>query len=161
MARFEHDREDLLAEATALVERLELRVPHEAELVVLGIRRDGCLSIYFGADPALHFNASHQLRRAYCGGELLKAERGQLVGLHRQRTATEVQLVRHERDADAQVQLLATWQSRVEQLQAALQRGEGQVMRCVPAELPALDRACQWLNSIPSPWQVAAAPHAR
>ena len=161
MARLEHDREDLLAEATALVERMELRVPHETEPVVLGLRRDGCLSIYFAADPALHFNASHQLRRAYCGGELLKAERGQLVGLHRQRTATEVQLVRHERDADAQVQLLASWQSRVELLQAALNRGEVQVMRHVPAELPALDRARQWLSFIPSPWQVAATPHAR
>lgn len=161
MARLEHDREDLLAEATALVERMELRLPHEAEPVVLGMRRDGCLSIYFGADPALHFNAAHQLRRAYCGGELLKAERGQLVGLHRERTATEVQLVRHERDAAAQGQLLATWQSRVEQLQAALERGEGQVMRCVPAELPALDRAREWLRLLPSPWRVAAAPHAR
>ncbi len=161
MARFEHDREDLLAEATALVERLELRVPHEAEPVVLGIRRDGCLSIYFGADPALHFNASHQLRRAYGNGELLKAERGQLVGLHRQRTVAEVQLVRHERDAAAQSQLLAAWQAHVESLQAALERGECQVMRCIPAELPALDRAREWLVWIERPWSIAATPHAR
>jgi hypothetical protein len=161
MARKEQDREDLLAEATALVERMELRVPHEAELVVLGLRRDGCLSIYFGADPALHFNAARELRRAFSSGELFKAERSQLVGMHRHRTTEEVQLVRHERAAAAQGELLATWQTRVEQLYAALDRGEAQLVRCVPADLPAIERACAWLRLIPSPWRVAAVPNAR
>ena len=50
MARHEEDREDLLAEATALVERAELVVEGAAESVVIGFRRDGCASIYCGCN---------------------------------------------------------------------------------------------------------------
>ena len=96
MARSEHDREDLLAEATALVERVEFTTPAFAEPIIFGVRRDGCLSVYLSADEAYHFNTRHELRRAYLDGRLLKAERQRLVALTRNRTATEVQLVRHQ-----------------------------------------------------------------
>ena len=70
MARDESDREDLLREATALVERIELAPADAAddEHIVAGFRRDGALSIYFGADPVYHFNSAGELRRAYCDG---------------------------------------------------------------------------------------------
>ena len=94
MAREEADREDLLREATALVERVELRLPDEAETVVVGFRRTGGASFFFGADPVYQFNARGELRRAYLAGKLLKAEHGRLVELTRVRTADETQLVR-------------------------------------------------------------------
>ncbi len=67
MARDESSREDLLREATALVERIEL-VPHATDPliaasdlfdkhIVAGFRRDGALSVFFGEDPVYHFNA--------------------------------------------------------------------------------------------------------
>jgi hypothetical protein len=83
MARQPEDREDLLAEATALVERAELRLPGDARTIVAGFRATGCGSLFFGADPVYQFNSARQLRRAFVGGELYKAERGQLVALTR------------------------------------------------------------------------------
>ena len=51
MALHEQDREDLLSEATALVQRVELRVEGFAEPVIVGFRRGGEASVFFGADP--------------------------------------------------------------------------------------------------------------
>src|SRR3954468_24098136 len=96
MSRRESDREDLLREATALVERAELNVAGLEESIVIGFRRDGAASFYFGADPVYQFNAVGQLRRGFVAGRLIKAERGRLVALSRERTENEVALVRHE-----------------------------------------------------------------
>jgi hypothetical protein len=96
MARHEAEREDLLAEARALVDRAEYQVPGEEQPVVAGFRANGAMSLYFGEDPALHWNSQGELRRAYTGGLLYKAEHGQLVSLRRERTEHETALVRHE-----------------------------------------------------------------
>src|SRR5262245_23531542 len=96
MARQESAREDILREATALVERVELQVPNAPEHVVVGFRRNGAASVFFGADPVYQFNEAGELRRAYVGGELYKAERGGLVALCRERGEREVALVRRE-----------------------------------------------------------------
>src|SRR5215216_4505512 len=93
MAREGSSREDLLREATALVERIEL-LPRTTdrsmvasdlvgEHIIAGFRRDGALSIFFGEDPVYQFNAAGALRRAYCDGKLLKAARGRLAALQR------------------------------------------------------------------------------
>lgn len=161
MARHEHDREDLLAEATALVERVELAVAGQAVPVVLGVRRDGCLSVYFGAEPAYHFNSQGELRRAYLDGKLLKAEARRLVALSRVRTAAEVQLVRHELSTEEHAAVLQSLQSRLTNLWSALASGNCRVLRQVPDDLPALDRAQQWLEPLMAGIAIAAAPHAR
>src|SRR5437588_282047 len=88
MARETTDREDLLREATALVERAELAVADWPEPVVIGFRRDGAASIYFGGDPVYQFNARGELRRAFVADRLFKAEHGILAALDRQRSAT-------------------------------------------------------------------------
>lgn len=44
MARSEGPREDLLAEAVALVERVELSTDSSEVPVVIGFRKDGCAS---------------------------------------------------------------------------------------------------------------------
>ena len=49
MAQRETNREDLLREATALVERAEIRIPGESEPIVVGFRRDGSASFFFVA----------------------------------------------------------------------------------------------------------------
>jgi len=99
MAREELDKEDLLREATALVERVELRDdsrddgPHT---IVVGFRRDGAASYFFDADPVYQFNAKRELRRGFHDGKLIKAERGRLVEMTRSRTSTETILERRE-----------------------------------------------------------------
>ncbi|MEK6236256.1 MAG: hypothetical protein N2C14_16240, partial [Planctomycetales bacterium] len=64
MARREKDREDLIAEATALTERFEAVVEGEKEPVVIGFRPNGCGSVFFGPSPVYHFNSQNLLRRA-------------------------------------------------------------------------------------------------
>src|SRR5262245_33423639 len=120
MSRRESDREDLLREATALVERAEFTLADDREPIVVGFRRDGSASFYFGADPVFQFNAASELRRAFVGGLLYKAERGRLVALRRERSETELALVRSEISDEQSEALLADLKSRLSQLYAAL-----------------------------------------
>src|SRR4051794_11841558 len=98
MARHESDREDLLREATALVERVELTMAGSEEPIVIGFRRDGSCSMFFGADPVYQFNTQAELRRAFREGRLVKAEGGRLVALERRREAGQLVLLRHALD---------------------------------------------------------------
>lgn len=92
MARQESDREDLLREATALVERIELSLPNQPETVVAGFRRDGSASFFFGQSPVFQFNSQRELRRAFRDGLLYKTDNGRLVEMRRERTAEAVEL---------------------------------------------------------------------
>jgi len=98
MSRHETDREDLLREATALAERVELRVAGMADNVVVGFRRDGAVSFFFGVDPVYQFNAAGELRRAFVGSLLYKTDGGRRVEMRRERTAQAVEL--HSRELD-------------------------------------------------------------
>ena len=161
MSRRETDREDLLREATALVERVEIRVPGEDEPVVAGFRRDGSLSVFFGPDPVYQFNSAGELRRAYVGGLLYKAEQGRLVELRRERSEREVALVRRELDAEETAALLEAARSRLAELAGALSRGEVQVVGQAPADMDVVGRIRKWLGAIPPLLPVAKTPHAR
>jgi hypothetical protein len=132
MAREEQDREDLMREATALVRRVELRVPHEVDAIVVGFRRDGACSLFFGADPVYQFNARGELRRGYVDGKLLKAERGRLAELTRVRTVEETQLVRVDLDAGATAMLLAAMTARLARLRDAFAAEQVTVVAEVP-----------------------------
>lgn len=161
MAREEHDREDLLAEATALVERAELALPGCAETTVIGFRSDGCGSIYLSARLAWHFNSHNQLRRAYANGLLYKAQRGRLVALRREQTASEVQLVRRDLDASETAQFLGELERDLTELRQTLATATVRVVGQIPAESDVLGRIRQWLAGLPSPPQLADSPHAR
>lgn len=149
MAREEEDREDLLREATALVERIELRLPDETETIVAGFRRNGAASLFFGADPVYQFNAMGELRRAYVGGKLYKAERGTLVQLTRVRTADETQLVHRDLAAAETQVLLTSMSTRLRKLGEALSAAivigqvppDGDVLTRVRTELVRFDAA--------------------
>jgi hypothetical protein len=118
MAREESDREDLLRESTALVERIELVV--NGAHVVAGFRTDGALSIFIGEDPVYQFNAAGELRRAFREGKLIKAAQGKLVALQRTRTETEVQLVGHDLSETEQASFLSQMASQLHELEEAL-----------------------------------------
>ena len=160
MARQEQDREDLLAEATALVERAELAMADRAEHVIVGFRRDGCASLYFSPDEAWHFNSRSQLRRAYLDGRLLKAEHGKLVVLVRERSGGEVQLVRHELSAAETTALLDELAGAMTSLHDQLLRGAYQLIGEVPAGSHVARRTQAWLQSVPHPPQIADQPNA-
>jgi hypothetical protein len=169
MARDESSREDLLREATALVERIELR-PRATDLstaasklidqpIVAGFRRDGALSIFFGEDPVYQFNAAGELRRAYCNGKLLKATRGRLAALERTRTEHEVQLVRHELSCAEEAEFLSRMEDRLRELSRSIHAEKCEIADHVPPDTDVLSRLKKWLATHDK-WQIAAQPNA-
>lgn len=162
MARHESDREDLLREATALVERIELAPAEssEAEHIVAGFRREGALSVYFGADPAYHFNPAGELRRAYIGGLLYKAQEGRLVSLDRVRTPSEVQLRSRELSHDDLQLLLSSIQERLGSFAQSICGGTMAIVGQVPTDADVLGRVVSWLQENRQV-RVAGRPHAR
>jgi hypothetical protein len=158
VARQEQDREDLLAEATALIERVEIAVPTAAEHVVIGFRRDGAASIYFGQDPAYHFNTRGELRRAYIDGRLLKADGGRLISLTRQRTDSEVQLQSHELTADEAAQVLDRLTCQLVELSQHLDEGRFRIVGQVPADVDVLSRGRSLLAELRASMRIAASP---
>jgi hypothetical protein len=160
MARDESNREDLLREATALVERIEL-IPlgsAEDQHIVAGFRRDGALSIFFGKDPVYQFNAVGELRRAYCDGRLLKAAHGRLVSLKRERNQNEVQLIRTDLTDAEQVGFLEKMSSRMLELKDWISSEKTQLAGQVPADADVLGRIRNWLSQR-SAWRIAARPN--
>ncbi|HET6882738.1 MAG TPA: hypothetical protein VFI31_21400 [Pirellulales bacterium] len=147
-----------MAEATALAERAELRVPAEQEPVVVGFRRNGAASVFFGAEPAYHFNTAGELRRAYVAGLLYKAERARLVSLRRQRVPGEVQLLRHDLTDEETSAFLAEFVSRLDSLRTAFSSGACRVLRQAPENADVLARIRRWLDSLSPPVAVAATP---
>ncbi len=154
MARQEHDREDLLREATALVQRVQWLVAGLPEPVVVGFRRDGCGSIYLGGDEAYHFNTRGALRRAFVSGVLYKAERGTLVAMQRQRRAHAVELCSRRLSAEETAAFLQRMRDRLGGLADALARGTA-----VPDEAPLVQRVRVWLPQV-LPGAVAGQPRA-
>jgi hypothetical protein len=160
MARHESHREDLLAEATALVERVEFAIAGEPEPVVVGFRRNGAAGIYFGQDTAYQFNADGELRRAFIDDRLYKADRGRLASLDRQRTDEEVQLVRHDLDAPESKRFLDEMQQRVRRLGQALASGQFQLLRQASEGGDVTPRIIRWLEQLPATIEVARSPRA-
>jgi hypothetical protein len=152
MAREESDREDLLREATALVERIEL-APSDSvcSRIVIGFRAAEALSVFFDADPVYQFNTAGELRRAFLNGKLLKAERGHLISLERVRLPEEVQLVRHELTDDQQSALLENMNARLRKLAENLTSDRHTVIGQVPPDADVLRRVCKWLTNHVTP----------
>ena len=161
MAQRETNREDLLREATALVERAEIRIPGESEPIVVGFRRDGSASFFFGADPVYQFNSAGELRRGYIGGVLYKAERGQLISLRRERSETEVALLRTELNNEEAQTLLADAHLRLTRLHQALLSDSITLVGQFPSDADPISRITTWLSQIASPLKIAHSPHAR
>lgn len=168
MAREESSREDLLREATALVERIEL-APRDSEShsagtggdkhIVVGFRRDGALSIFFGDDPVYQFNAAGEIRRAYLDGKLLKAAGGQLVSLDRLRTEHETQLVRHDLNHDEQAMFEARLRDDLKCFARAIDADGFRVVGQVPTGAAVLDQVKNWFAAH-NRWPIAAKPNA-
>ena len=161
MARHEEDREDLLAEATAMSERAELAVDGFDEHVFIGFRDQGAASIYFGAEPVYQFDSSDRLRRIHDDGHLLKAESGRLVSLIRRRSAGKVQLVRHELSDEETNGLLSEINRRLKTLLESLAGRRFRIVGQVPADADIVGRLRTWLAGLPAPLKIADSPRVR
>jgi hypothetical protein len=158
MPRREEQREDLLAEATALVERAEFQIAAEPAPVVIGFRRNGAASVYFGQDVAYQFNPANQLRRAFVDNRLFKADRGRLSSLVRIRTENEVQLVRHDLDPTEMDAIVAQIGARIARLRDEILSGRAQVLRQVPESGDVTARIVTWLRQLGDPVEIAHSP---
>ncbi len=154
MSRNESDREDLLAEATALVRRVELQVDGELEPVVAGVRDNGRLSIYFGGEPVYHFDETGRLRRAFADGCLYRTQETTLSRMNRERTESSTLLLRHDLNETELAQFLAEMRDRLSQLMSALQNDHTKLLRSVPTNddfRPELENLIQQILHSDSP----------
>ncbi len=158
MARHESQREDILREATALVERAELSVPGETEPVVIGFRRDGAVSIFYGSEPVYQFNAAGELRRAYVGSLLYKARQGGLVELNRQRSAEAVVLLSRELSPEECDTFLQQARERIAGLARDIADNSAAIQRQVPAGGSVGVRIRDWLDQMPPQLAIASSP---
>jgi hypothetical protein len=167
MAREEHDREDLLRQATAYVDRAEFGVAGFPFPVFMGFRRDGAASVYCGPEQVYHFNEQGELRRAYRDGLLYKADRGGLVSMERQRAQTETSLLARQLSADETRVFLAAMHSALARLAEAFAADgttlRGQVTSSETARQgqSAHHRVAEWFAKLPRQFAVARSPRAK
>ncbi len=158
MAREEHDRENLLGEAQALVERASLEVAGYQPEVFVGFRRSGGASFYFGPDRVYHATSAGALRRAFVDGRLYKAEHGRLVALRRRRSADVVELVRHKLNGGEERAFLAEMHRHFDALAKALGRGEFRLVGQVPEGGDVVARIHDWLETFAAQLAIAHSP---
>lgn len=114
--RIESDREDLLAEAVNLRERIELQVPGSEDAVIIGCNDLGHWSFYFGAEPMYRFDSEGRLRRAVRDGKLYRTQGATLAELVRVRTEQETQLQRRDLTPEQLEEFLAVARAELNQL---------------------------------------------
>jgi hypothetical protein len=165
LAKQEVDREDILREATALVNRVELKVSGRAggDHIVFGFRKCGSLAVYFGTEPVYQFNANQALRRAYHQGCLLKAVDCLLVSMRRERQDGTLQLLSTSWDAEKTREFVGQVRQDMSQLAEAIAAGEVQVRGFVAAEQQTtaeilITQFCNWCNDHLPDLQVARLP---
>lgn len=131
MARHEEDREDLLAEARALVPRVELQCEPWPHSIVLGRRRDDYLSVYLGQDQVYHFDSDGRLRRAYLEGVLYRSAGSTLTRIARERTSTETILRTSNLTSEEAIVLVEQMRAQLDQLLTCLTTDRYQILRQV------------------------------
>jgi hypothetical protein len=140
------------------VERAAVRTSEYKTQIVIGFRRDGSASFYFGAEPVYQFTAAGALRRAHVDGLIFKAEAGRLVSLRRERTSEAVELARHELDDEEMSTFLETLRRRLARLEAALAARNFALDGEVPAGAGVIDRTRDWLAIHARELNVALSP---
>lgn len=151
--------ENLLRDAVALVQRAEISVPSHSATIVVGFRRGGAFSVYFGGDPVYQFNDAGQLRRAFVDGVLYKADAGRLVTLMRVRDGNATTLHSHVLIEDEQASILSAICTRLRNLADSLAGGRFALIGQWPPDATVVEKAQHFLNALPADCNVALRPH--
>ena len=136
MAKQEQDKEAILREATALVNRVELKLGGERESgdsVFVGFRRDGSVSFFYDGEPVYQFNTQHAFRRGYYQSTMLKAEQGKLVQLTRSREGEQLVLLRREFNDQQTAEFCEEMRQNLLNLLAAIRNDEYELIGFVVA----------------------------
>lgn len=159
MAREEHQREDLMRDARAMVRRAEIELPPLPSLV-MGKHPTGAASFFFGEDPVFHINSRGQLRRAYVAGRLYKAEGGELIEMERVRTPGQVELRSHTLSPSEREAFTTNVGHRLTDVVAHVDRGAYTLVAEVPAQSDVVDEIVAWLRPfLAGPLEIASTPH--
>ena len=158
MSHASKETEELLRDATALVERLSLQTPDWPDHVVVGFRSNGSASIFFGEDPVYQFNNKHELRRSYWRGQRIKSESGKLFALVPEPDVSRLRFVGRDFDEGQTHGYLAELTGRLEQLRTALANGNVQVVGQMPPDHDLLPRVITWIEALPATPAIAHSP---
>ncbi|MEE3371589.1 MAG: hypothetical protein VX346_19815 [Planctomycetota bacterium] len=161
MARAQQPREELLRDATALVERVSLQVSYWTEPVVIGFRSNGAVSIYFGEDPVYQFNRDDELRRSHWRGQRIKAQQRQLKLLRQEPGSPRLQLSNTDLGTDQTNAFVDELAKRLELLRTAVFRRKLRVIGQVPERPDLLPRLHIWLESLAAHPTIALSPSAQ
>lgn len=136
MARDEADREDLYAEASAFVRRIEFscrEFDNGRARVVAGYRRNGVLSIYLSTDEMYQFTIAGELRRALRNEALFRTQGTTLARLVRQRSPTATELLRYDLTEAELATFLTEARNRLTAFLDAVRSGTCRIVRQEPA----------------------------
>jgi len=162
MAREIHERENLLRDATALVQRVELKITATARAghspnrgfdlllphtLFAGFRSQGQASLYLDDDPVYHFNQAGKVRRAFIDGQIIKAQHGQLVSWLRHQADQRVEMLPHRLAPHEQHEWLAALGQRLKALRQVLETRTYKLAGQIPEASNAVDRLRQWLET--------------
>lgn len=157
-SRIEADREDLLAEAVNLPERIEIQIPGIDNPVTIGRNRLGFWSFYFGPEPVYRFDTELRLRRAVRNGKLYRTQGTTLAELTRVRLEEETQLQRRDLTVGELDDLLASIRQEMIGVQDALAESRFTVLREVGTSDEFLTQLREFLTRLVSePIRLAAA----
>ncbi len=139
MARVEADREDLMAEAIALVRRIEFQCLEIAATAIAGFRATGRMSIYLGPDMVYQFDEQQRLRRAFIDGLLYRTQGRLLAELRRERSCSETTLVRRDLTDDELAQFRDRLLKEIGRFREQLVQRQAVILRRIPPEDTQLD----------------------
>lgn len=148
MAQHEEDREDLMREAVALPDRVELSVDGFESLITIGFRSNSAMSIFIGQDPVYQFDPEGRLRRAFVDGLLYRSQHTTLAMLKRERTETQTLLLRTDLADDALLKFRETMRRSLELLEQKLGSAAFRVVRSVPESVSHIARIQTALASV-------------
>lgn len=157
-SRIEADREDLLAEAVNLPERIEMQILGIDNPVTIGRNRLGFWSFYFGPEPVYRFDTELRLRRAVRDGKLYRTQGTTLAELTRVRLEEETQLQRRDLTVGELDDLLASIRQEMIGVQDALAESRFTALREVGTSDEFLTQLQEFLARLVSePIRLAAA----
>lgn len=145
MAKDEHDREDLLKDATGYIVRVELKLEDIEPVIFCGFRESDAFSIYWGQDEVIQFNADKAIRRGYWQGRMIASYLCQLHWLNRDPSQARTQLSRERFSPDEQERFLELARARATLLRSRLQSNAYELIGQVPADGDAVARILDWL----------------
>ncbi len=158
MAIEEHDREDLLRDGRKMAVRGQMVL--DGVTILIGFRRQGQVSLYWGAGRVFQFDESQQLRRVYLDGRKYAAESGKLIELSRQSRGGRVELTRQGVDQSTTATVVDTIADTLKRLFAIISDNESEWSTVGATAADFRDRVSRWLQTMPSPLQIGSRANA-